>query len=189
MQLLLLGQNIKNNFLGTKGDFGCFSFHESKNIHCGVGGALLVNNEAYLKKTKLIWNRGTNREDFENKSVNKYQWMISGKSSHLSEMQAAFLLSQLRILKKNTIIKKKIFFKYFKKLSSFKNHFTVPSFNKFNQTNYHSFFIVVKKKITRQKFIQFMKRNNIQTVIHYEPLHFSKVGKLLYKKNDLKKDL
>ena len=107
-----LGSKYKNEFLGTKGDFGCFSFHESKNIHCGVGGALLINNETYLNKAKLIWNRGTNREDFENRMVNKYQWMISGKSCHLSEMQAAFLLSQLKSLKKNTIIKKN-FFKIF----------------------------------------------------------------------------
>jgi len=182
-----LGSKYKNEFLGTKGDFGCFSFHESKNIHCGVGGALLVNNETYLKKTKLIWNRGTNREDFENRMVTKYQWMISGKSCHLSEMQAAFLLPQLKSLKKNTTIKRKIFLEYFKKLSTFKNYFNVPAFNKFNKSNYHSFFIVVKKNIIRQKFIKFMKKNNIQTVIHYEPLHFSKVGKSLYKKKDLKK--
>lgn len=105
----VLGSKYKNKYLGTLGDFGCYSFHESKNIHCGVGGALLINNKKYLKKSKIIWNRGTNREDFDKKKINKYQWVDNGKSYHLSEIQAAFLLSQLKFLEKNLRIKKKFF--------------------------------------------------------------------------------
>ena len=67
----VIGSKYKNKYLGTIGDFGTYSFHESKNLHCGTGGALIINNEKYLKKSKLIWNRGTNREDFEKKKVNK----------------------------------------------------------------------------------------------------------------------
>ena len=105
------GSKYKN--LGTIGDFGTYSFHETKNLHCGSGGALIVNNNKYLKKARLIWNRGTNREDFEKKKINKYQWVQEGKSSHLSEIQAAFLLSQLKTFKNNLIKKKKNFSKIF----------------------------------------------------------------------------
>ena len=183
----VLGSKYKNKYLGTLGDFGCYSFHESKNIHCGVGGALLINNKKYLKKSKIIWNRGTNREDFDKKKINKYQWVDNGKSYHLSEIQAAFLLSQLKFLEKNLRIKKKIFFSYYTQLKDHDKFFKLPSFNQFNKSNYHIFFIVVKSKSIRQSFLNYMNKNLIQTVIHYEPLHSSNVGRKLYKKKDLKK--
>lgn len=182
-----LGSKYKNKYLGTIGDFGCYSFHESKNIHCGVGGALLINNKKYLKKSKIIWNRGTNREDFDKKKINKYQWVDNGKSYHLSEIQSAFLFSQLKYLEKNLRIKKKIFFNYYNQLKIYDKYFQLPNFNKFNESNYHIFFIVVKNKSTRQSFLNFMNKNLIQTVIHYEPLHASSIGRKLYKEKDLKR--
>lgn len=180
-----LGSMYKNKFLGTIGDFGCYSFHESKNIHCGNGGALLVNNKKLIKNTKLIWHRGTNREAFDKKLINKYQWVVQGKSSHISELQAAFLLAQLKNFKKNLRQKRKIFYQYFNKLKQYDNYFTLPIFNKKNKSNFHTFFLVLKSQKERLKFIQFMKKNYIQTVIHYEPLHASIIGKKIYKKKDL----
>ena len=180
-----LGSQYKNKFLGTLGDFGCYSFHESKNIHCGSGGALLVNNKKFIKNTKLIWHRGTNREAFDKKLINRYQWVAEGKSSHISELQAAFLLTQLKNFKKNLKKKKNIFYQYFNKLKKYNNHFNLPIFNKKNKSNFHTFFLVLKSPKERQKFIQFMKKNYIQAVIHYEPLHESVIGKKIYKKKDL----
>ena len=181
------GSKYKNKYLGTIGDFGTYSCHESKNLHCGTGGALIINNEKYLKKSKLIWNRGTNREDFEKKKVNKYQWVQEGKSSHLSEMQAAFLFSQLKSFKTNLIKKKKIFLQYYNKLKNYTDHFDLPKFNIYNDTNFHTFFLVLKTIRKRKLFLEFMNKNKIQAVIHYEPLHASRIGKKIYKKNDLKK--
>lgn len=181
------GSKYKNRYLGTIGDFGTYSFHESKNLHCGTGGALIINNKKYLKKSKLIWNRGTNREDFDKKKVNKYQWVQEGKSSHLSEMQAAFLFSQLKNFKKNFIKKKNIFLKYYDGLKKYSDHFDLPKFNSYNDTNFHTFFLVLKTIEKRKLFLEFMNKNKIQCVIHYEPLHVSRIGKKIYKKNDLKK--
>jgi dTDP-4-amino-4,6-dideoxygalactose transaminase len=180
-----LGSMYKNKFLGTLGDFGCYSFHESKNIHCGNGGALLVNNKKFIKNTKLIWHRGTNREAFDKKIINRYEWVAEGKSSHISELQAAFLLAQLKNFKKNLKQKKNIFYQYFNKLTQYDKYFSLPIINKKNKSNFHTFFLVIKNQRERQKFIKFMNKNFIQAVGHYEPLHTSIIGKKIYKKKDL----
>jgi dTDP-4-amino-4,6-dideoxygalactose transaminase len=183
------GAKYKNKFLGTIGDFGCFSFHESKNIHCGNGGALIVNNRRFLKKISNIWNRGTNREEFDNKLVNKYQWVTEGKSSHMSELQAAFLYAQLKNYKSIIKKRKKLFDKYYLKLDKLqlKNYFLLPRITDYNTSNYHIFYLVLSNRLLRTDFLDYLNRNYIQAVIHYEPLHASKVGKKIYrnKNNEL----
>ena len=114
----------------------------------------------------MIWHRGTNREAFDKKLINKYQWVAEGKSSHISELQAAFLLTQLKNFKKNLKQKKNIFYQYFNKLKKYDNYFNLPIFNKKNKSNFHTFFLVLKSSKEREKFIQFMKKNYIQAVIH-----------------------
>ena len=121
------------------------------------------------------------------KKVNKYQWVHEGKSSHLSEMQASFLFSQLKNFKKNLIKKKKIFFKYYNELLDYSKNFELPSFNNYNESNFHTFFLVLKTMRKRKLFLKYMNKNNIQSVIHYEPLHASRIGKKIYKKKDLAK--
>jgi dTDP-4-amino-4,6-dideoxygalactose transaminase len=177
------GAMYKNKFLGTIGDFGCFSFHESKNIHCGNGGALIVNNRQFLKKISNIWNRGTNREEFDNKLVNKYQWVTEGKSSHLSELQAAFLYAQLKNNKNIIRKRKKIYEKYYIRLNTpqLKKYFSLPPAVDYNKSNYHIFYLVLNNRFQRTDFLDYLNTNCIQGVIHYEPLHSSKVGKKIYK--------
>jgi dTDP-4-amino-4,6-dideoxygalactose transaminase len=177
------GAKYKNKFLGTIGDFGCFSFHESKNLHCGNGGALIVNNRKFLTKVSNIWNRGTNREEFDNKLVNKYQWVTEGKSSHLSEMQAAFLYAQLKNNKNIIRKRKKIYEKYYIKLNTpeLQKYFLLPRAVDYNKSNYHIFYLVLNNRFQRTDFLDYLNTNCIQAVIHYEPLHASKVGKKIYK--------
>jgi dTDP-4-amino-4,6-dideoxygalactose transaminase len=167
------GAKYKNKHLGTVGDFGCFSFHQTKNLHCGTGGALLINNLKYKRKATIIWNRGTNRSDFFKGNVKKYVWLSKGSTAYLSEVQAAFLYAQLRYFKKVHNYRKFIFWKYIKGLIDIDHKIILPSFNSFNSSNYHLFYIVLPKKVSRSDFISFMKKHNIEVTSHYEALHLS----------------
>ncbi len=93
-----LVQHIKNKKLGTLGDFGCLSFHETKNIHCGEGGALIVNNRRFFELAEVIREKGTNRSQFFRGKVDKYRWISVGSSYLPSEFNAAYLLPQLHKL-------------------------------------------------------------------------------------------
>lgn len=172
-----LGARYKNFFLGSLGDFGCFSFHNTKNIHCGFGGALVINNQKFLKNALTIWNRGTNRQEFIKKKTSKYTWVAKGTSTQLSEIQSSFLYPQLQNLSKNLKLRKKIYLRYLKNLESDKKYFDVSKFNSFNKSNYHIFYLVLKKKNMRKKLINFMKKFKIELVSHYEPLHQSIAAK------------
>jgi dTDP-4-amino-4,6-dideoxygalactose transaminase len=172
-----IGAKYKNFFLGSLGDFGCFSFHNTKNIHCGFGGALVVNNQKFMKNALTIWNRGTNRHEFIKKKTSKYTWVTKGTSTQLSELQSGFLYPQLQNLNKNLKLRKKIYFRYLKNLESGKNNYDLPKLNSFNKSNYHIFYLVLKKKNIRTKLINFMKKFKIELVSHYEPLHQSIAAK------------
>ena len=99
-----IGSTYKNRKLGTFGDFGCLSFHETKNIHCGEGGALIVNNKRFFELAEVIREKGTNRSQFYRGKVDKYRWISVGSSYLPSEFNAAYLLPQL--LKLDVITKK-----------------------------------------------------------------------------------
>ena len=94
--------------------FGCISFHESKNIHCGLGGALLINNNKFKNLSHYIWERGTNRKDFDKNNVKKYTWIEIGSNFYPTEFQAFYLYNQLKNISKIQIIEKKIFIFYLK---------------------------------------------------------------------------
>ncbi len=173
-QALNLKHKLK--FAGSFGDFGCISFHESKNLHCGLGGMLIVNNKKDEKISQIIWERGTNRSLFEEKKVSKYSWKEIGSNFYLSELQSLFLFFQLKKLK--FIQKKRAY--YFKiysnifKRKTLRSHIT--DMDTSISTNYHMRYILLKNKSVREKLIKFLKKNNISSVSHYEPLHLSKVG-------------
>ena len=103
--------NIKKKHLGTFGDFGTISFHETKNIHCGLGGALIVNNKKFIKKATYIWEIGTDRKDFNLKK--KYSWVELGGNYYPSEFQSAFLDRQIQCLNKVITKRKKVFKEYY----------------------------------------------------------------------------
>ena len=129
--------SYKGRPLGSIGDLATLSFHDSKNIHCGEGGALLINNKKFVKRAKIIRDKGTNRDDFNNNIVKKYTWVDLGSSYGLSEINAAFLYSQL--LKAKSIIKNRI-----------------KIWN-----NYHHFFYKMEKdkKLIRPKIPNYSKSN------------------------------
>ena len=174
----------KGKPLGSFGDLATISFHETKNIHCGEGGALLINNKKFIRRAKIIKDKGTNRDDFNKKIVKKYTWVDLGSSYSLSEINGAFLYSQLK--KAKEITKKRIniwhtYNKFFLKLEK-KYQITRPFVPKYAGINGHSYFIFVKKNL-RNDMLNFLNKNNIMALFHYIPLHSSPYGKKLLKTN------
>ena len=169
----------KGRPLGSIGDLATFSFHETKNIHCGQGGALLINNLKFIKRAKIIRDKGTNRDLFNQNMVKKYTWVDYGSSYGLSEINAVFLYSQLKQAKK--IMKKRtdIFNIYHQGLKSLevKKMIKRPSIPKYAKHNGHIYYLIVKNN-QRNNLIKYLKQKKINTVFHYIPLHNSPNGKL-----------
>lgn len=177
----------KNKFLGTFGDFGTLSFHETKNVHCGHGGALIINNKKYIKLARIIKDKGTDRHAFDHKKIKKYSWKSLGSSFAISEVNAAILYAQLK--KAKSIIKKriKIWNYYYKKLRKKNyNNYDIPTIKKNIFHNGHMFYILCKKN-SRNQLRTFLKKFNIETHFHYLPLESTvggkKFGKILKKNN------
>jgi dTDP-4-amino-4,6-dideoxygalactose transaminase len=171
--------SYKGRPLGSIGDLATLSFHDSKNIHCGEGGALLINNKKFIRRARIIRDKGTNRDDFNNNIVKKYTWTDLGSSYGLSEINAAFLYEQLKQVKKITRKRLVIFKRYHKLLEKLEikkliKRQTIPSYAK---TNGHMCCILVKNN-KRDKLIKYLKQKKINTVFHYIPLHSSPFGKL-----------
>lgn len=166
----------KNRMLGSFGDLACLSFHETKNIHCGQGGALLINNSKFIERAKIIKDKGTNRNQFEKNLVKKYTWVDIGSSYGLSEINCAYLYCQLLKIKK--IIHKRIkiwnlYYKYFSKLKNIQN----PQIPKYNKHNGHIYYVILKNFFLRDKILKVFNKEKINAVFHYVPLHSSKAGK------------
>ena len=171
--------SYKGRPLGSIGDLATLSFHDSKNIHCGEGGALLINNKKFIKRAKILRDKGTNRDDFNNNVVKKYTWVDLGSSYGLSEINAAFLYAQLLKAKKIIIKRLKIFNLYHSLLQTLEitNVIKRPTIPTYVKPNGHMYYILVKKN-KRDKFIKYLKQKKINTVFHYIPLHSSPFGKL-----------
>ena len=166
--------SYKGRPLGSIGDLATLSFHDSKNIHCGEGGALLINNKKFIKRAKILRDKGTNRDDFNNNVVKKYTWVDLGSSYGLSEINASFLYAQL--LKSKSIIKDRIkswniYHNLFYKLEKEKK-ITRPIMQSYTKSNAHIYYIIVKKKI-RDQLIKYLKSQKIFAIFHYVPLHSS----------------
>ena len=169
----------QQQFLGTIGDLGILSFHQTKNIFCGEGGALLINKNKYVSRAHMIREKGTNRNQFLEGKINKYNWVDIGSSFLPSSLQAAFLFEQL---KKGKIInskRKQIFKNYHKFFLKIKENYKIrlPKVAKENEINGHFYWILVPKK-TRNKFLKMAKLNSVELTTHFEPLHNSKAGKI-----------
>ena len=169
----------KGKALGTIGDYGCYSFHETKNYSMGEGGALIVNtNLEDIEKAEIIREKGTNRSKFYRGQIDKYTWVDYGSSYLPSELNAAYLWSQLEIAEKINNSRIKIWNKYFnefKQLSE-KGLFEIPFIPNECVHNAHMFYIKCKNLEERTAFIDYMKRNSIGCVFHYIPLHSAPAG-------------
>jgi dTDP-4-amino-4,6-dideoxygalactose transaminase len=171
--------SYKGRPLGSIGDLATISFHETKNVHCGEGGALIINNPKFIKRAKIIRDKGTNRDLFNQNMVKKYTWVDYGSSYGLSEINAAFLYGQLKQAKK--IIRKRlaIFELYHKLLEKLeiKKLIKRPTIPTYAKANGHMYYILVKND-KRDKLIKHLQQKKINTVFHYIPLHSSPFGKL-----------
>ena len=160
--------------LGSIGDMGCFSFHETKNIQCGEGGLLSINNSNFSKRAEIIWEKGTNRSAFWRGEVDKYNWIDIGSSYLPSEITAAFLYAQLEELEKIQEKRKAIWSQYNNGLASLKNlGIGLPNIPKYATNNAHMFYLICRNGNERNQLIEHLKQNNINAVFHYICLHDS----------------
>ena len=163
----------KNRYLGTIGDLGCFSFHETKNITSGgEGGVLLVNNEKFIKRAEIIREKGTNRKAFFRGEIDKYSWVDIGSSYLMNEISAAYLFAQLENI--DLIIKNRLdtWQKYYEGLESL--NLELPYVPEYAIHNGHIFYIKTDK---RDELLKYLNKKGIKAVFHYVPLHTSPAGK------------
>jgi dTDP-4-amino-4,6-dideoxygalactose transaminase len=166
----------KGRPLGTIGDFGTYSFHETKNYHCGEGGLLIINNKYFIHKAEIIREKGTNRAQFLRGGADKYTWIDQGSSFLPSELNAMFLYSQLQVAKK--INKKRLLLwqAYYDNLSKI-NEIDLPVVTRASKHNAHMFYIKLSDRVERDKIIRHLKSKGVSSVFHYIPLHSSPYGK------------
>lgn len=168
----------KGRYLGTIGDFGCYSFHETKNYSMGEGGAVVINNSAYNEKAEILREKGTNRSNFLRGQVDKYTWVDFGDSYLPSEMNAAYLWGQLE--KANEINDNRLrtwnrYYSAFKPLEE-SGDLKLPVIPEECKHNAHMFYVKLKDIAVRTQFIEYLKEHGVYSVFHYIPLHSAPAG-------------
>lgn len=171
--------SYKGKPLGTIGDFGCFSFHETKNLSMGEGGAILLNDPSYIEEAEIIREKGTNRSKFFRGQIDKYTWVGYGSSYLPSELNAAYLWAQLN--KAEEIMKCwmdawKLYDEMLSELAE-ESKIELQTIPKDCIHNAHMFYIKTKNAEERGQLIDFLKANGIWAVFHYIPLHSAPAGK------------
>ena len=161
--------------LGSIGHLAAFSFHETKNITCGEGGMLVINDERFLDRSEIIWEKGTNRAAFNRGEVDKYGWVDIGSSFLPSELTAAFLSGQIEMLDEIQLRRKAIFNSYQTALAHLEasGKIRLPFCPAYASQNGHLFYILTRNLDTRDRLISFLARKGIQAVFHYLSLHSS----------------
>lgn len=180
----------KGRELGTMGDFGALSFHETKNIISGEGGALLVNNAKFINRAEIVWQKGTDRNRFSRGEVDKYTWRDVGSSFLPGELVAAFLWAQLAEADDITKNRLEIWNRYHQALGSLEiaGKLLRPQIPKNCRHNAHMYYAIFSSQKVRNKFIKHLQKYNIKSVFHYLPLHLSKFAKYNYGRKKNKKD-
>jgi dTDP-4-amino-4,6-dideoxygalactose transaminase len=170
----------KGKYLGTIGDFGCYSFHETKNYVCGEGGALLINSDdpKIIERAEIIREKGTNRSKFNRGEVDKYTWLDAGSSYLPSDLLAAFLYAQLEKLDEIQNMRMNVWNAYFSALKPFEDagNIRLPVIPDYTEHNAHLFYILFRNEQTRDRIMNQLKGTGIHAVFHYVPLHSSPVG-------------
>ncbi len=174
-----LGGTYQGMPLGSFGDFATQSFHATKNIQCGEGGALVINNQEFLERAEIIREKGTNRSRFVRGEINKYEWVDHGSSYLLAETLSALLLGQLEEFSIIQQRRQSVFDFYKDKLeawsneNSFELQYTLPG----ESHTAHMFYLIANSQIDRDKIIEKMKKSQVQALFHYQALADSKMGK------------
>ena len=168
----------KGKYLGTIGDMGCYSFHETKNYSMGEGGAIIINNPEYIERAEILREKGTNRSKFYRGQVDKYTWVDIGDSFLPSELNAAYLWGQLELAEEINDNRLKVwnrFYNAFKPLEE-AGKVELPFIPTDCVHNAHMFYLKCKDLNERTTFISFMKEKGVQCVFHYIPLHSAPAG-------------
>lgn len=162
----------KGKSLGSIGHLGCFSFHETKNLQCGEGGMLCINDEQFIKRAEILWEKGTNRAEFFRGEINKYGWVDTGSSFLPSDVLAAFLFAQLESIEAIQLKRKWIW-------ETYKNgiietpHISLPQIPDFATNNGHMFYLKCSSLEKRTSLITRLKQQSFNAVFHYQSLHKS----------------
>lgn len=176
----------KSKPLGGIGHLSCFSFHETKNIQCGEGGMLVINDERFIKRAEIIWEKGTNRAEFFRGEVNKYNWVDTGSSFLPSEIVAAFLWAQIENFRQIQNRRKEIWKWYDNNVNEILKQFSFekPVIPAYASNNAHMYYLIFNSLSGRTEMIDYFKEKNIFPVFHYLCLHRSPYYK---KKHDGRK--
>lgn len=183
-----IGAKWKDKALGSIGHMGTLSFHDTKNVVCGEGGALLTNDSSLSEKAQIIREKGTNRSQFLRGIVDKYTWIEKGSSYILAEPLAAILDAELDIMHELNEKRGSVYHFYMKELKPLADNgtLTLPIISKYSISNYHLFHIILKTEADRNSLMSHLRSKNIGAAFHYIPLHAAPAGeKLGYKKGDL----
>ena len=174
--------------LGSIGQLGCYSFHETKNYICGEGGALCINDPALLERAEIIRDKGTNRRQFFRGEVEKYTWVDVGSSYVPSELCSAFLYAQLEMLDAISVRRREIYRFYSEQLEpvAAEGMLSLPHVPEGCVSNYHLFYILLPDREARDGLLTHLNRQGIHAVFHYVPLHTSPMGRTFgYRDGDL----
>src|SRR5260221_1826248 len=177
----------KGRPLGSIGHLACFSFHETKNIISGEGGALLINDPTFVERAEIIWEKGTNRSAFFRGEVDKYSWIDIGSSFLPSEITAAFLYAQLEKIEEIQYKRQLIWNVYYKNLKKLEEVDLVflPSMSPFNEHNAHIFYLVCRSEKERNELLDYLNHNGVNAIFHYLSLHTSTFYSSKYKGQEL----
>lgn len=169
-----INAEYKGKYLGGIGHLGCYSFHETKNISMGEGGALIINDPTLKDRAEIIREKGTNRSKFYRGEVDKYSWVDIGSSFLPSDINAAVLKAQLEHLDEIQTKRNELYQRYYNSFSGIEAHsITLPVVPNSIVSNAHMFYLLLDSPEQRDSFISYMKSKNILVVFHYVPLHSS----------------
>ena len=168
--------SYKGQALGAIGDYGCYSFHETKNYSMGEGGALLIKDAKDIERAEIIREKGTNRSKFFRGQIDKYTWVDAGSSYLPSELNAAYLYAQLEMAEEINEARLERWNQYNEELAELKGRIDLPTVPAECTHNAHMFYIKAKDLDERTRLIDFMKENGVMGVFHYIPLHSSPAG-------------
>lgn len=168
---MALGSSYRGKQAGSFGDMAAISFHETKNIHCGEGGAVLINNPLLLHKARILHDQGTNRNEFLKGLLPHYTWVESSSNYYMSELQAAFLYPQLAKYQEVLARRELLWRRYHTNLKKFLPTTMLPIVPTESEQNYHMFYLVCGNEVERKDLIRTLKEYNIEPHLHYQPLH------------------
>jgi len=170
---------FRGRWLGTFGCLSTQSFHETKNITCGEGGALLINDERLMERAEIIREKGTDRSRFFRGQVDKYSWVDIGSSYVMSDVLAAFLFAQLEVWQVIQAQRRRLWQRYDRHLRSWarRNGVGLPVVPAHCEQSFHMYYLILPSAESRQALLEFLKSRGILGVFHYVPLHLSTVGR------------